>query len=227
MILTPRTVAILKNFATINKSISIYEGDVISTMEQTSIIFANAKTDQSFEKDFSIYELPKFINVLQLFPEANLTFHDRYLDISDGNQNIRYSYCDPMTIKAPKKGAKIKFPPTYVQFTLTSEMLSTVLKAAAVLGVPDIAITGDGDGLFLRAINAKNPTMDIYSMRVGDTKKTCNFVFKTDYIRLMPDTYNGTIGVRPQDDRIMCYLKSDLNEYWIAADVSSTFEKDL
>lgn len=226
MKLTPRTIAVMKNFATINKSITFYEGDVISTMEPNSVIFANAKIDQSFERDFSIYELPKFINTLQLFPDANLTFFDRYVEISDGNQNIRYTYCDPATIKVPKKGARIKTLQPYVAFTLTAEMLSTVLKAAAVLGVPDIAITGDGDGLYLRAINGKVPTNDIYSMRIGDTKKTCNFIIKSEYLRLMPETYNGSIGIKPSGDGALCYLKSDLNEYWVAVDHNSTFEKD-
>ena len=57
MILDQRTLAILKNFATINPSIQFKVGSALATISPQKTVMARAKVDQEFERSFAIYDL--------------------------------------------------------------------------------------------------------------------------------------------------------------------------
>lgn len=190
-------------------------------MAPNKTILARAKVDQEFPLDFAIYDLARFLNVVSLFDKPELTFEEHFVRISSDKHNINYTYCQPDSIVSVPMNKNPKMPPTYVRCTITNDILSACLKAASVLKVPEIAIVGDGSNLFLKAINNKNPTMDTYSIEIGETDKTCSFNFNTSKLGVIAATYNVTIGV---GDRVFCHFDGGDQEYFISVDESSKYE---
>lgn len=211
------TVAILKNFAKINPSILIQEGNVIKTISTSKTIMAKAKLSQNFDHKFAVYNLDRFISSLSLFNEPDLVFKDKFVTITDGDKKINYTYADESTIiKAPDK--EISLPSVDVEFTLTHEVFKDVEKGLSVLGLPEIVIVGDGAKIFIQASDSKNPSGDVYSVMIGETDKNFRAIFKSENIKVLPGDYQVSISAAG-----ISLFKSEVAEYFIAVESTSTF----
>jgi len=211
------TINVLKNFAKINPSIVIQEGNTLKTISTSKTIMAKATVTTEFDKRFAIYNLDRFISTLSLFNNPELDFNDKYVNIFDANKSTHYTYADESTItKTPEK--EIKLPSIDVTFTLTNDNLKDVEKAAGVLGLPEIVVVGDGKLISLQAADTKNPSGDVYSIEIGTTNKTFKAIFKSENIKIIPGDYEVSICSKG----ISCF-KGEEADYWIAVEQSSTF----
>lgn len=218
MKLDQRTIQVLKNFSGINPSILFRAGNIIRTVTPTKTILATATLDQEFPSSFAIYDLSKFLSVLSLFTDPELTIGDKSVVIKSGGKKVNYVFADPNTIVAPKDDKQIKFPTPDVSFELTTEALADVTKALGVLRQPEIAVVGDGQIITLQTVNSKDPTSDVYSVEVGETDKNFTFIFKSENLRLLPDTYTVDIA----SAGISRFTSKDV-EYFIAIEANSKF----
>lgn len=217
MKITTNTVNVLKNFAKINPSILIQEGNTLKTMSPSKTIMAKAVVDTDFPKRFAIYNLDRFISTTSLFNDPNFDFGDKTVTIKEGDKKTDYVYADESTItKAPDK--EINLPSVDVTVTLTNDHLKEVEKASGVLGLPEILIVGDGKNVYLQAADSKNPSGDVYSVKIGDTTKAFKAIFKSENIKIIPGDYEVTISARGISN-----FKGKEAEYWIAVEQSSTF----
>lgn len=211
------TINVLKNFAKINPSIVVQEGNTLKTISPSKTIMAKANVTTDFDKRFAIYNLDRFISTLSLFNDPELDFNDKYVKIYDSNKSTHYTYADESTIiKTPEK--EIKLPSIDVTFKLTNDNLKDVEKAAGVLGLPEIVVVGDGKLINLQAADSKNPSGDVYSIEIGTTNKTFRAIFKSENIKIIPGDYEVNICSKG----ISCF-KGKEAEYWIAVEQSSTF----
>ena len=64
MKLSDNTLTILKNFAGINNSILVKEGNKLRTISVAKNILAEADITEEFPRDFAIYDLNQFLNGL-------------------------------------------------------------------------------------------------------------------------------------------------------------------
>ena len=214
------TLNILKNFSTINSSMMFKQGDVISTVSPRKNILAKAQISESFERDFGIYELNRFISVLDLFEEPEVNINETSLDIVDNNgQKTRYGYADESIItKPPEKSPN--FPEAEIQFKLSYDILQKVQRACGVMSLPEIAVVGDGDTIKLTALDVKNDSSDTFSMTVGETDAEFRMIFKTENLKLI----NGDYNVQISSKGISHFKSVDANlEYWIALESNSQY----
>lgn len=219
MKLDQRTLQVLKNFSSINPSILFRKGNVLKTITPTKTILAKATLEQEFPSNFAIYDLSKFLSVLSLFDNPEIEIGEKAATIRSGRKKVTYVFADENTIVAPKEDKEIKFPSSDVTFELTAEALADVTKALGVLRQPEIAVVGNGTTISLQTTNSKDPTSDVYSVEVGETSKTFNFIFKAENLRLMPDTYTvdlASIGISR-------FASKDI-EYYIAIEANSKYE---
>lgn len=217
MKISTNTVNILKNFAKINPSILIQEGNTLKTMSPSKTIMAKAKIDTEFPKRFAIYNLDRFISTASLFTDPNFDFGERTVTIKEGDRKTDYVYADENTInKMPDR--EINLPSIDVTVTLTNASLKEVEKAGGVLGLPEILIVGDGLNVYLQAADSKNPSGDVFSVKIGDTSKTFKAIFKTENIKILPGDYEVSISSRG-----ISHFSGKEAEYWIAVEQSSTF----
>lgn len=221
MKLDARTISILKNFASINQSIVVNPGKVLETISPSKTVMARATVLPEFDRPFAIYELPRFLSAVSMFKDPELQLDENHMIIKDKNQKIKYSYAEPSMILSPE-GKSIRLANPEIEFKLEQDVLQSVLKAQATLGLPEIAVTGDGSRIKVQAIDSKQPGWDTYDVDVGETDDTFQMVFKAENIRILPGTYEVAITSKGVGRFITSEEGSELT-YYIAVEHSSSF----
>lgn len=217
MKLEQKTIQVLKNFSTINPSLQFKAGSTLNTVSPTKTIMAKARITEQIPNTFAIYDLSKFLGVLSLFESPELNIGERSMEIVGGQQKVSYTFADPKLIVTPND-KEVVMPECEIEFRLTSDDLSKVLKAMGVLQLPEIAITGDGQSMYIEAIDSRNPTSDTYKVRLADTELTFKMIFKSENIKIMSGEYDVRISSRG-----IAHFKGAEVEYWVATEASSTF----
>tara|TARA_B100000287_G_scaffold178607_1_gene168608 strand:+ start:423 stop:1085 length:663 start_codon:yes stop_codon:yes gene_type:complete len=218
MKLTSKTISILKNFSTINQNLMVKPGNTLSTMSAMKNIVAQAEVTERFPQEFAIYDLNEFLSALSLFEEPELNFQEQYVTITQegSRKNLKYWFSDPEVVTTPSKA--IVMPSTEVTFNLSSDTLSEIQKAAAVIGAPDMALTNGS----LMVTDKKNDTANAYDTELGvnETDAEYKFWFKVENLKLM----SGSYDVEVSSKSISHFTNSAVGvEYWIALEPESTY----
>ena len=222
MKLSNYTTSVLKNFSTINQNLVIKEGNTITTMSAMKNIVAKAEVEETFPMEVAIYDLNEFLGALSLFTSPVLDFSDNYVMISEENKpttKMKYFYSDPSVVTSPNK--MITMPSNEVKFTMSSEDLSRLKRAAGAIGAPDMVLEKDGSSSSLTVKDKKNDTANNYSLDVDTTSEgEFNFYFKVENMKLLDGNYDVEISSK----NISHYTnKSTDIEYWIALEPESTY----
>jgi hypothetical protein len=225
MKLSENTVSVLKSFAVINQGIEFKEGGVLQTISPQKSIMAKAEIEDVLPAQGCFYELNRFLGVLTLFDDAQLQFNEKFVTVHDSKRSVNYTYADPQMIVTPP-AKEIQLPAIDVAVPVKWEDLSNTLKAASVMGLPEIAISSDGSVINLEAISSKNPTADKYSNVIDSNSsgKVFNAVFKIENIKVMNFDYDVELSSKG-----IAKFKSANDEgpkltYWIGTEGHSTFE---
>ena len=221
MNLSDQTLTILKNFAGINNSILVKQGNNLRTISVAKNILAEARIDEEFSRDFAIYDLNQFLNGLGLHQDPELDFkEDSYLTIREGKRRVKYFFADPAVIISPPE-KEITLPSEDVRFKLESTCLEKLLKAAAVYQLPDLSAIGEAGVIKLVARDKKNDTSNEFAIVVGETDKEFVFNFKVENIKIIPGAYNVAVSSKLLSE----FTNESLDlKYYIALEPDSTFE---
>jgi hypothetical protein len=219
MKLDPKTIGVMKNFSSINPSIIINEGNVLKTISPGKTVMAKATVPDKFPSKASIYNLNRFLSLLSTFDDPDVSFGETSFVVTDksGDKNAPYKFADESTIKAPPE-KEIVLPTTDISVTLNTDILNEIEKVLGILGLPEIAIVGDGKEITLQAIDSKVPGGDSVRKKLGTTDKTFRAIFKAENMRLMPGTYSVSVSAKG-----ISHFKGENVDYWIAVESSSTF----
>ena len=220
MKLSDNTLTILKNFAGINNSILVKQGDKLRTISVAKNILAEAVVDEQFPRDFAVYDLNQFLNGLSLHQDPEMDFkEDSYLTIREGKRKVKYFYADPNVIISPPDKA-IELPSDDVQFKLDTSSLEKLLKAAAVYQLPDFCVVGEAGVVKLVVRDKKNDTSNEYAVVVGETDKEFVFNFRVENIKIIPGAYDVVVSSKLLSK--FSNTRYDL-QYYIALEPDSTF----
>ena len=223
MKISQETISILKNFSTINSNLLVKEGNTLTTISPTKNILAEATVSETFDVEFGIWDLSKFLATISLFKDPDFDFTEDHVDISseDSKASIKYYYSEPeLLVKADKK---LKMPTTPVNFILTSKDYNELQKAASVLQAPDLALESTEDGrMVLRVFDRKDSTSHSYSIDVGENKSSSSFsfLFKTENLKMIPGTYE--VGI--SEKKVSQFKNANGITYWISLEADSVFE---
>ena len=194
MKLSNDTVTVLKNFSTINQNLVINPGKNISTMSAMKNIVAKATVTEEFPQAFAIYDLNEFLASLSLFDKPNLDFKEDFVVMTETGskgKSLKYWYSDPSVVTTPAK--EITMPSSEVTFTFSSDLLSDVTKAAAVIGAPDMVLEGmDLGTATLKVTDKKNDTANAFDTDldiVNTLGQKYQFWFKVENLILLPGSY--------------------------------------
>ena len=216
MKLSSETIEVLKNFSNINQNILVKEGTKLRTMSTMKNILAEATIGDSFEKEFGIYDLNEFLGVLTLVNDAELEFDsESHLTVNGGNVKIKYFFSDPSILTTPPE--TFKAPECDVAFGVSRNTLSSVLKASAIMQLPDIVIEGN-TGASITATDLKNTTSNNYTEQLNsETTQTFKFHFKADNLKMIPGDYQ----VKASSTAQVSNWVGPTASYWIALEQSS------
>jgi len=220
MKLSDNALAILKNFAGINNSILVKQGNKLRTISVAKNILAEAEIKEDFPRDFAIYDLNQFLNGLSLHQDPDLDFNqDSYLSIKEGKRRVKYFFADPNVIIAPPE-KEIVLPSQDVCFQLDSVTLEKLTKAAAVYQLPDMSAIGSNGVVKLVVRDKKNDTSNEYAIIVGETSDEFEFNFKVENIKIIPGAYEVVVSSK----LLSQFTNTQHNlKYYIALEPDSTF----
>ena len=218
MKLSNETISVLKNFSTINANLMVKAGSSLSTMSAMKNIVAKADVTEEFPSDFAIYDLNEFLSALSLFGKPDLEFGNDFVIITEEgtSKSLKYWFSDPSVVTTPSK--EISMPSTELTFNLSSDTLNEITKAAAVIGVPDMALSGGK----LMVTDKKNSTAHAYetSLDVGDVDAEYKFWFKVENLKVMPGAYDVEVSSK----KISHFTNTKLGvQYWIALEPESSY----
>lgn len=196
MKLSNETLTILKNFANINSGIFFKQGKKLSTVSSSKTILAEIELKDEFPQDFGIYDLNKFLSVVNMYKDgAELEFDPVNVVIGSGRTKTKYRLTDKTMIVAPPD-KQLTLPSTDVEFNLTADDLDWVIKTANVLQSPNVSVESDGDVVKLVMFDASNDSADISSidLDVQPQGKRYKLVFKTENLKMIPGQYDVKIS---------------------------------
>ena len=221
MKLSEKTLTLLKNFSNINQSILFKKGSSLRTISVMKNILAEATIDEDLPTDFGIYDLGQFLNGLTLHNRPELDFqNDGFVYIKEGRMRSKYFFADPKVIVTPPD-KELELPSEDVSFTLSTEQLDKLIKAAGIYQLPDLAVVGKNGVVKILVRDKKNDTSNDFAITVGDTNDTFSFNFKVENIKILPGTYDVVVSKKLLS-RFTC---QNYNlKYYIALEPDSSFE---
>lgn len=208
---------VLKNFASINPSLMFEQGSTLRTISVGRTVMAQAELDQQIDRTFAIYDLSQLLSTIALFDSPEIITHDNHLEIIEGSQRVKYMFAESSLIVTPPN-KQIVLPSIDVSFYLPVEVLNKTIKAASVMGSPEIAIVGDGSDIFIQTYNAKDVNSSNFRSVVGKTDAKFTMVFLIENLRLLPGDYQVSVSSKK-----ISHFKGEEVQYWIAVEASSTF----
>ena len=220
MKLSDNALAILKNFAGINNSILVKQGNKLRTISVAKNILAEAEIKEDFPRDFAIYDLNQFLNGLSLHQDPDLDFNqDSYLSIKEGKRRVKYFFADPNVIISPPE-KNITLPSEDISFQLDSASLEKLVKAAQVYQLPDLSAIGEAGVIKLVVHDKKNDTSNEYAIIVGETSDEFEFNFKVENIKIIPGAYEVVVSSK----LLSQFTNTQHNlKYYIALEPDSSF----
>tara|TARA_R100000988_G_scaffold59838_1_gene29967 strand:+ start:11455 stop:12138 length:684 start_codon:yes stop_codon:yes gene_type:complete len=220
MKLSETTVNLLKNFSSINQSILFKEGNKLRSISVMKNILVEATVEESFPKDFGIYDLNQFLNGLSLHASPELDFKSNdFVMIREGKMRSKYFFADPTVIVAPPE-KEISLPTEDICFELSSQQLEKLKKAASIYQLPDISAIGEAGVIKLVARDKKNDTSNDFSIVVGETDSEFVFNFKEENLKIVPGSYDVVVSQK----LLSRFTNQNIDvTYFIALEPDSTF----
>ena len=223
MKLSNETVDVLKNFSTINQNILVKEGTKLRTMSTMKNILGEAVISDAFPKEFGIYDLNEFLGVLTLTNDPELEFnHDSFLTVRGGYSKIKYFFSDPSILVTPPE--TFNAPDTDVEVTVTKSALSNVMKASAVMQLPDVVISGtNAHDVKMTVTDLKNTTSHEFTEELsqGDfiVGGEFKFNYKVENLKVIPGDYVVNVSTTAL---VSSWENSNKKiQYWIALEQPS------
>ena len=219
MKISSETQAILKNFATINSGIKVGQGNQLRTISNMKNILAVANVPETFNQEFSIYNLVEFLGAISLTENPDFNFNESSLTIADADTSLTYFYASEGMVTTVDK--MITMPDSEINVDLSSTLLSELQKAASVLGVNDLIMTSDGTKIDMQVTDKKNPTSNTFSRVVGEGNgSTFTMNFKIENLKVLDGNYSVAVSSKG----ISHFKNKDIDlEYFIALEPDSSY----
>ena len=216
---TEKTLTVLKNFAGINQALIFQPGSVLKTINPQKSVMAVATVDQEIPGEACVYDMARFLSVLSLYAKPEVEFGSKAFTIAEGRRKTKYVYADPSMVVAPP-AKEMKLPAADVTVSVAWDDIASVIKAAGVLQLPEIAFVGDEGKIFLRAIDSANPSADTFGTELeGETDATFTLILKTENLKLLPMNYEVNLAAKGLSTFI-----GDGVKYFVAIEAKSSFK---
>ena len=211
------TLALLKNFASINTNILVRQGNVLSTVSAGKNILSRATVAETFDREFAVYDLNNFLALLSLWENPEIDFEETGMFLREGKSEFEYGYADPSVVTAaPYKSLEID---PFFTFKMTAAEIGMVQKAASVLSAPTMSIVSKDGKVTLSVSDPSNPRANAYRKELTTTDVgdfDCRL--KVENLKVITDDYSVALGRK----KAMHFKHATKNlEYWLAMEPSS------
>ena len=211
MNISKNTIDILKNYATINPSVYVKKGNVISTISPQKTIMSFCEVEETFPENFAIYELSRFLGVVSLFEDPSYEFMEEKVKIKSNKHSVLYRYAEPsMIITPPDK--EITLPKENItELDVSWSDIQKVMRGASILSKPQVQFSVRRSKIFMEAVDTKDMSGDNYSIVVDEYGEDVDisemdYIFKIENMKLIEGDYK--IALSPKGlARFQCVTK--------------------
>ena len=203
MKLSETTTKVLKNFASINPSILLKEGETIRTISPQKNVLAQAVTDEPITDEMCLYDINQFLNIAESIDDCviNVNASKAVLSNPQNTQNSTVFFADPSVIVTPPE-KNINVKNELFTFTLSDKEVSKILRMASLCTV------------LCKVTNTSNPTSNDFSLVVEATNSTGETelpaTLDVSKINFIKDAYEVHVYEK------IVHFKGSIAEYWIA-----------
>mgnify|MGYP000173559683 FL=1 len=240
--ISKETLAVLKNFASINPNIVIHPNARLQTISDAKHIYASYEMPEASEipLTFGIYDLNMFLAVLSMFNTPLLDIQDKKrvtISESDGSSRVRYFFADESILTSPEGTDGVKMPDTDVSVAFTAEMMGRIRKGSSTLGLSHVVIEGREDGTFIKVCDLADVTSNSYEINIDKEvdfpglevdKENFQAVFTIDNLKMLPGDYNLAISSKGIARFVRVDSDTDVligTEYFVGLETDSKFPK--
>lgn len=190
MKLSDNTLAVLKNFASINSGVVLKPGKAQKTISPEKSILVEATIEDDIPSEMGIYDLNQFLGIITTLRNPEVTFAKDQIVLTDGELSVTYRGCSAnLIITPPEKELVLKDITT--KFSLANATSQKLIKVASMINLPNLSVVGKNAELLLKIHERANDTSNDGIMKIGDyAGKDFIATFKTENLKLLPDDYN-------------------------------------
>lgn len=223
MKLSTQTISILKNFGAINQGIFFKKGKTLKTVSSHKNILAQANINEEVPAEFGVYDLNNFLSVISLSADPTFEFEDKNVVIvgNKGRSKTKYRFCEPTMIVTPPE-KELAMPDPEISISLTEDDFDDIMRTAAVLSSPQIAVESDGKKVNLATLDTANDSAHTNTLELGDGDgKVYKMIFKTENLsKILPGNYSVNISSKG----ISHFKNKDADlQYWVTTEQGSKF----
>jgi hypothetical protein len=214
------TLSILKNFSSLNSNLLVKPGNVIKTITPSKNGMAVATVEETFDTEFGIWDLNKFLGVISLFNSPNFSFGEKSVKIKNGGSSVvNYYYSEPRLLTVPTKD--VNMPAVNVGINLSEKQFSELQKAASVMQLPDLSFTVDDTDIVAMVSDLSDPTTNTYKVVVDENWNGPDFMFnfKMENIRILPGDYQVNFAKNIVGE----FVNKNISlKYWFAMEANTS-----
>lgn len=196
MQISKQTFDILKNFTSINNSISVTEPSVLKTLSFAENIIGIYDCEEVFPV-WHLYNSVPFMSMSGLFEDGDFDFGEKSMTLKAKGMRARFVYDSPDIIQ---KLGNLKSSSSYKafdkfdgNFDLTPDKVSTIQKGAMIMGLPDMAIKmTDGKGL-ITVCDGENPNSNTLKVAIVG-EGSCEVSIMVKNLQVISGEYNVSVS---------------------------------
>jgi hypothetical protein len=186
---TEATLAMLKNFASINAGVVLNPGHVQRTWAIDMSILVEVELEENLPTQFGIYDLNQFLGNITTLSDPDLEFNTDHVIMRDSIMNIMYRSCDPALIKSPPNKS-ISIPTPDFAFDLSQSTITKMLRLASMNSLSTISVIGYSGRMKLQAHDKNNDkSNEVFTDLCEWTGEDFSCMFKVDSLKIIPDDY--------------------------------------
>lgn len=193
MKISPETIKVLQNFASINNNVRIYPGKSISTISPNKKVFAKAEVPDDFPAEIRVYDLNSLLSLLTLGDSPDVEIQDKMLVIRQGKSKAEFFFASADILIAPEAGKTIPVDPHYT-FNLSATDVQSMIKAAGALAAKSVSIVSQDGQTSIMVGDPKNVTSGSYRLSLPASEHNFNCMFDIEELKIIPDDYTVTIS---------------------------------
>jgi hypothetical protein len=221
--ISKNTLAILKNFSSINSNILVKPGSLLQTKNISGSGLAQAIVPETFNVEFGIWDLNQFLGMVSCCTNPSFEFHEKHVNIkSENGSEFTFFYSEPRLLTVPKVQPKeMKATATA---SIDEDRWTQIVRAASVLQVDDISFVSTEDGVTATVTDLNDPTSHKYTVHVGGENNGHKFEvnFKISNIKILSGDYQLSFV----EANMVVFQHTSMNlTYWFGAESTSTYDE--
>lgn len=233
MKISKSTLDILANFAQINPSIIIQEGNILRTINMSKSCVGRAEIDDQFPQEFAIYNLNEFLTVIKdLFNGSpdDIEFGEEYMTFTQGQTKARYRYTDKSVVFGIEKD--LNLPDASLEFKLSSDLMNKMIKSKTIMGLEFMVVYVRDEKLYLAAaadqkgkstsVDKDNELTICLGDYTGEITDDYRLSVKIDNLKMIPGDYDVSVHIKGQAGMMQFESVDGKLKYFAALDKANS-----